>query len=157
MITEGCPWGKKFSCRSCRDLNRWPFDYVSSALTIELFLLPATKWLAPWLGSWSKDHWGPDCPWPWRCWWARASIWQCLFHKRSLWCLSSASFTRDHTITVEIVMSFMCLFHKRSYNYSWDCDVFQVPLSQEIIQLLLRWTPGTDSEWHRHQLQDPDT
>ena len=32
----------------------------------------------------------------------------------------SASFTRDHTITLEIVMSFMCLFHKRSYNYSGD-------------------------------------
>jgi len=52
-----------------------------------------------------------------------------------------------------IVMSFKCLFHKRSYNYCWDCDVFHVPLSQEIIQLLLRlWCLSSASFTRDHTI-----
>ena len=40
VTTESWPWRRKFSHRSCRDLNLWPFNHESSALTTELSLLP---------------------------------------------------------------------------------------------------------------------
>ena len=36
VSTESRSWRRKFSCRSCRDLNLQPFSHESSALTTEL-------------------------------------------------------------------------------------------------------------------------
>ena len=38
--TENWPWRRKFSCRSCWDLNPQPFSHESGALTTELSPLP---------------------------------------------------------------------------------------------------------------------
>ena len=38
VSTENWPGRRKFSRRSCRDSNPWPFSHESSALTTELFL-----------------------------------------------------------------------------------------------------------------------
>ena len=35
VSTESWPWRRKFSRRSCRDSNPWPFDHESGALTTE--------------------------------------------------------------------------------------------------------------------------
>ena len=43
VSTESRPWRRKFSRRSCRDLNLRPIDHESGALTTELSLLPNAR------------------------------------------------------------------------------------------------------------------
>ena len=49
VSTESWPWRRKFSCRSCRDLNPWPFNHESSTLTTELS--PPPKKTLAWTGN----------------------------------------------------------------------------------------------------------
>ena len=43
VSTESRPWRRKFSRRSCRDLNPRPFSHESGALTTELSLPPSVS------------------------------------------------------------------------------------------------------------------
>ena len=157
MITEGCPWGKKILLPLLQGLksvtfwlcvqhsNHWaipaPSHKVTCSIAGKLKQRPLRTWLPLAMEVLMSKGKHTTVPLSQEI---IVMSFKCLFHKRSynycwdcdvfhvplsqeiiqlllrLWCLSSASFTRDHTITLEIVMSFKCLFHKRSYNYSWD-------------------------------------
>ena len=56
--TESWPWRRKFSRRSCRDSNSWPFSHKSGALTTELSPLPINiYWVTNlWMNLWVNFH-----------------------------------------------------------------------------------------------------